>query len=81
MTSARNLETVSFSLKGQIVIPRHIRDQLNIEKGTKARIEVTPEGILIRPMTAAHLRSLRGLLKGKGAMKILMEERKRERAL
>lgn len=53
-------DTVSFSAKGQLVIPRWLRNQFGIEEGTKASVIATPEGILLKPITRAYIRSLRG---------------------
>ena len=44
-------------------------------------MEATAEGILLKPITAKFIRSLRGSLKGKGVMKAMMEDRKAEREL
>ena len=46
-----------------------------------ASVTVTPEGILLRPITRSYIRSLRGSLKGRGVMKSMMADRKHERAL
>jgi AbrB family looped-hinge helix DNA binding protein len=81
MSVATKTETVYFSVKGQVVIPRRLRREFEIEEGTRAYVEATPEGILIKPVTAKFIRSLRGSLKGKGVMKAMMEDRKREREL
>jgi len=81
MSTATKTELVYFSVKGQVVIPSRIRKQFEIEEGTKAYVESTPEGILIKPVTAKLIRGLRGTLKGSGVMKSLMEERKRDREL
>jgi AbrB family looped-hinge helix DNA binding protein len=74
-------ESVYFSIKGQVVIPRRLRREFEIEEGTRATVEATPEGILLKPVTARFIRSLRGSLKGKGVMKAMMEDRKAEREL
>jgi AbrB family looped-hinge helix DNA binding protein len=74
-------ETVTFTTKGQIVIPIWLRRQFGIEDGTKAAVCATQEGILLKPITRAYIRSLRGSLKGKGVLKAMMEERKLEREL
>jgi AbrB family looped-hinge helix DNA binding protein len=73
------IKTVIFATRGRIVIPISLRRQFGIEDGTKAAVQATPEGILIKPITRAYIRSLRGSLKGKGVLKALMEDRKRER--
>ena len=81
MRQATQLDTVYFSVKGQVVIPRWLRREFEIEEGTRAQVTATPQGILIRPVTRAYIRSLRGSLKGSKAMEIMMEERRREREL
>jgi AbrB family looped-hinge helix DNA binding protein len=81
MNKKTKTDTVCFSVKGQVVIPRWLRKQFEIEEGTRAHVSPTPEGILIRPITRAFIRSLRGSLKGSGALKALMEDRQRERDL
>jgi AbrB family looped-hinge helix DNA binding protein len=78
-------ESVCFSSKGQVVIPRRLRKEFEIEEGTRARVEATPEGILIRPVTAKFIRSLRGILKRKPGEKPFAERwaehKKEEREL
>jgi AbrB family looped-hinge helix DNA binding protein len=81
MSVATKAESVYFSIKGQVVIPRRLRKEFEIEEGTRAYVEATPEGILIKPVTTKFIRSLRGSLKGKGVMKAMMEDRKAEREL
>ena len=79
------LETVWFTTKGQVVIPRRLRKQFDIEDGTKAVVQATPEGILLKPVTAALIRRGRGILKRAHGGYSLTEERathkKQERAL
>jgi len=74
-------ETVCFSIKGQVVIPKRLREEFEIEAGTRAYVEVVPEGILLKPVTEKFIRGLRGTLKGKGVLKAMMEDRKAEREL
>jgi AbrB family looped-hinge helix DNA binding protein len=76
----KSLETVTFSVKGQILIPRRFRKEFEIEEGTKAFVQSTPEGILLKPVTNRSIRALRGSLK-KGVLKSMMEDRKKERDL
>jgi AbrB family looped-hinge helix DNA binding protein len=81
MNVATKAESVYFSIKGQVVIPRRLRKEFEIEEGTRAYVKSTPDGILIKPVTTKFIRSLRGSLKGKGVMKAMMEDRKAEREL
>lgn len=81
MRGAKKPEIISFSVKGQVVIPRGLRKEFEIEGGTKATVVSTPEGILLKPITGRFIRSLRGSLKGTKAMDVFMAERKREREL
>jgi AbrB family looped-hinge helix DNA binding protein len=79
------LETVWFTTKGQVVIPLRLRKQFDIEDGTKAVVQATPEGILLKPMTAALIKRGRGILKrtsgGKPLTEDWAEHKKRERVL
>ena len=79
------LETVWFTTKGQVVIPRRLRKQFDIEDGTKAVVQATPEGILLKPVTAALIKRGRGILKRAQRGKPLTEDwaahKEQERAL
>ena len=81
MIATLKLDTVNFGSKGQVVIPRRLRKEFEIEEGTKATVVSTPEGILLKPITRSYIKSLRGSLKGTKAMETFMAERKREREL
>jgi AbrB family looped-hinge helix DNA binding protein len=85
MSTTEKSATVCFTTKGQIVIPLRLRKQFEIENGTKAVVQATPEGILLKPMTAALIKRGRGILKRAPGSKSIAEERsehkKQERAL
>ena len=81
MIATLKLDTVNFGTKGQVVIPRHLRKEFEIEEGTKATVVSTPDGILLKPITRTYIRSLRGTLKGTKAMETFMAERRKERDL
>jgi antitoxin PrlF len=85
MSSTERTDTVSFTTKGQVVIPRRIRKEFEIENGTKAVVESTSEGILLKPITAAAISRARGILKRKPGERPLRqwwaEYKKKERAL
>lgn len=72
------METKATS-KGQITIPSKIRKQLGIKDGTYLQVDVNDaKQIILTPVTREFVRSLRGKYKGKGLMKALMEEKRRE---
>jgi len=85
MSMTEKPETVSFTTKGQVVIPLRLRKQFEIEDGTKAVVRATPEGILLKPVTAALIRRGRGILKrapGRGSLAAdWAEHTRQERAL
>ncbi|HCU24262.1 MAG TPA: hypothetical protein DF383_04515 [Deltaproteobacteria bacterium] len=78
MHKTEKINTVSFTVKGQVVIPRRFRKEFGIGEGTRAAVYSTSEGILLKPITGKHIKSLRGSLKGSGAMDVFLAERKRE---
>ena len=81
MSKTLKVDTVYFSVKGQVVSPSELRRQFEIEEGTAAIVYPTPEGILLKPITGKTIKGLRGSLKGSKAMEVLLAERKREREL
>jgi AbrB family looped-hinge helix DNA binding protein len=74
MRTVPKSNAVWFTTKGQVVIPMWLRKQFHIEDGTKAIVEATPEGILLKPVTAVTIRRLRGILKRKPGDKPFAEE-------
>jgi AbrB family looped-hinge helix DNA binding protein len=81
MRTIAKIDTVWFTIKGQVVIPAWLRKQFHIENGTKAVVQATTEGILLKPVTSVTIRRLRGILKRKPGDKSLDKEwaeRKRE---
>ena len=72
--STTKSDSVWFTTKGQVVIPSWLRKEFHIEDGTKAIVQATPEGILLKPVTAALIKRGRGILKRKPGDKPLAEE-------
>ena len=81
MNNSMLTETITFTTKGQIVIPAAIRRKFGIEEGTKGAITANEQGIFIRPITRTYISGLRGSLKHLPLMETLNEDRKIERAL
>ena len=65
--------------KGQIVIPVALRHKYGIKEGTRIIVTDNGDSITLKPITEPYLRSLRGSLKGKGILKALVEERRKDR--
>ena len=74
MNATIKTDSVWFTTKGQVVIPAWLRKQFNIEDGTKAVVQATPDGILLKPVTAALIRQGRGVVKRKPGGRPLAEE-------
>lgn len=60
-------ETACFTTRGQLVIPARLRRQFHITDRTRVIITATPEGILLKPVTAAMVKHGFGLLKPRRA--------------
>src|SRR5438045_1497529 len=74
VSTITKIDSVWFTTKGQVVIPAWLRKQFDIEDGTKAVVQATPEGILLKPVTAALIKQGRGIIKRKAGDKSLAEE-------
>lgn len=51
--------------KGQIVIPKELREKANISPGDKVEVKVTKEGIVISPIKKTYAEKFTGIVKGK----------------
>lgn len=67
-------DSVWFTTKGQIVIPAWLRREFQIGNGTRAVVQSTPEGILLKPVTKHAISRLRGILKRKPGDKSFAQE-------
>ncbi len=74
MRAINKTGSVWFTTKGQVVIPSWLRKQFHIEDGTKAVVQATPEGILLKPVTSVTIQRLRGILKRKPGDKPFAQE-------
>ncbi len=81
MSSTTVTKTVNFGSKGQVVIPRALRKEFEIEEGTRAQVYAENGHIVLKPITARYIKSLRGSLRGTRAMEVFTAERRRERDL
>lgn len=68
--------TTRVSTKGQVILPKAIRERRNWSAGTRLSVEDTPEGVLLRglaPFAAARPDDVFGCLAKPGAPKTLQE--------
>ena len=71
------MEQITVSSKGQIAIPKAIRDELNLSEGTKLSVEVRGQEIVISKEPA--WKKLQGAAAGRDLMTAFAAFRKRER--
>ena len=64
--------------KGQVVIPKEIRDELGLQPGAEVDFELDGGAVRILPAGAAATRGLRGRYAGSGLAAGLLADRARE---
>ena len=69
--------TAKTSSKGQIVIPKELRDHLGITPGTLVQLTLAKGQIEVRPLPDDPIAALRGSLKGRPSLanKLIKEHR------
>ena len=77
--------TTTVSSKGQVVIPRQLREKHRLTSGMRLEVGETDEGLVLSPITRARRsagqagwRTLRGCAKGTNALKQHLAEHRRE---
>jgi AbrB family looped-hinge helix DNA binding protein len=79
------MATTTVSSKGQIVIPRHLRDKHRLTSGVRLQITESEDSLVLSPLKRIRSsarqsgwRALRGSAKGTDALKQHLEEHRRE---
>ena len=73
------MPVVKTSAKGQIVIPKKIREKLGITPGKRILLRLVDEHAEITPLPDDPIKEMRGILKGgKSLAKELIAERKKD---
>jgi AbrB family looped-hinge helix DNA binding protein len=79
------MATTTVSSKGQIVIPRDLREKHRLTSGMRLQVTESSEGLVLSPLKRARpaarqggWRSLRGSAKGTDALKQHLAEHRRE---
>ena len=65
--------------KGQVVIPKKLREKYGIRTATAIRWIEKDQGILMVPESEDPIVAARGMLKGSGILKAFMKEKRREK--
>jgi AbrB family looped-hinge helix DNA binding protein len=76
MTLAK-MSTTVLSTKGQVILPKAIRDEKNWSPGARLVVESTPEGVLLRPerlFPVTKFEEVRGCLSRKGKKALSLDE-------
>jgi len=75
------VETLSSRVtsKGQVVIPKKLREKYGIRSATAIRWIEKDQGILMVPESEDPIVAARGMLKGSGILKAYLKEKKREK--
>ena len=71
------METSVTTAKGQLLIPKRLRNKYGIKGGVKVVFEETDRGVLITPMNEQYFKSFAGILTG-GNLKEDMNKMKKE---
>ena len=74
------MTVVTASSRGQIVIPKEIRERLEIVPGKKLLIKAEGDHLIIKPLPNDPVDHYCGIFKGRSSLtKALLNERRRER--
>ena len=70
----------TISPKGQIAIPKAVRERLNLEAGTEVSIDVQGEALVMKRFVSSYpdWRTMRGMFRGADLLKDLTDERRAE---
>lgn len=68
------------SSKGQIAIPKAVRERLNLKAGTEISIDVQSDALVIKRFVRSYpdWRTMRGMFRGADLLKDLTDERRAE---
>jgi AbrB family looped-hinge helix DNA binding protein len=65
--------------KGQVVLPKKLREKYGIRSATAIRWIEKEQGILMVPESEDPIVAARGMLKGTGILKAYLKEKRREK--
>ena len=74
MDGKEPVPTSTLTSKGQITIPKELRDQLHLKKGSRLEFVVEASGRVILQPLNSDFRSLRGMIRSKRRRPVSIEE-------
>jgi AbrB family looped-hinge helix DNA binding protein len=74
-------KTPRMTSKGQIVVPKKLRNKYRLGPASVVRWVEKDQGILLIPETEDPIRAARGLLKGSGVLKAYLKQKQRDKKL
>ncbi len=75
------METAILTSKGQLLIPKRLRNKYGIKSGGKVIFEETEKGVLITPMNEQYFKSFAGILKAGNLAADIKKMKEEENAL
>ncbi len=72
------METSVLTSKGQLLIPKRLRNKYGIKPGVKVLFEETEGGVLVKPINEQYFKSFRGMLSSARKLKEDMKAYKGE---
>jgi len=72
------METSVLTSKGQLLIPKRLRDKYGITRDVKIILEEAENGVLMIPMNEQYFKSFAGVLKTTGNLNEEMKKMKEE---
>jgi len=67
------MSTSTLTSKGQVTVPKEIRDRLGLRPGHQLSFEIEPDGRLVVRVKTVELSSLAGMLRRRGRKRTLRE--------
>ena len=74
MEGKETMSTSTLTSKGQITIPKEVRDQLHLKTGSRLEFFVEPSGRVILQALNSDFRSLRGMIRSKRKRPVSIQE-------
>ena len=74
MDGKEAMPTSTLTSKGQITIPKEVRDRLHLKTGSRLEFFVDPSGRVILQTLNSDFRALRGMIRSKRKRPVTIEE-------